>query len=541
MNTLIDKTNTKILIIDDEPGIRNLLSYELGLQGYSVTTAPNGEEGIELVKKDKFNLLLSDVKMPRMDGIQVLEAAKKIDPDIEVIMITGFGTIGTAVDAIKKGAYDFVQKPFNLDEILTLVEKALEKADLKALVTLYETSKAIFSAIKLDDLLPILIALSLKLLKADDVSIMLKDENGELRIAASHGLETEDDRSLRLRLGDKFMKNTKERPEISFIVGPLENEQELSGMGNVSRVRSAVICPLLSKTKSLGVLIAAKTKSEIQFNYSDQRYADIFASQVSQAVDNAQLYNELEKKVSALNEAYGKLTEAHKELIQSEKLAAIGQLSAGVAHELNNPLTIVIGLTELMLEDKTQTQEKINDLQSIKTQAERCRSIILNLLQFAQKNETEKKSVQINSIIEKTIELWRYNVSNAKIAIIRDFDPSLSHTVVNPFLMQQVFINILNNAHFAMGSTEKPQITIKTANEGKNIRITFKDNGCGIEENIIGKIFDPFFTTKDVGKGTGLGLSITYGIVREHGGDIRVESKEGEGSMFIIDLPVVAQ
>lgn len=372
MNNLIDRANTKILIIDDEPGIRNLLSYELSLQGYSVTTAPNGEEGVELVKKDKFNLILSDIKMPRMDGIQVLEAVKEIDPDIEVIMITGFGTIGTAVNAIKKGAYDFVQKPFNLDEILTLVEKALEKADLKALVALYETSKAIFSSIKLDDLFPILISLSIKLLKADDVSIMLKDENGELRIAASYGLGSDDDRSLRLRLGDKFIKDTKERPEISFIVGPLENEQDFSGIGNVSKVRSAVICPLLSKTRSLGVLVAAKTKSELQFNYSDQRYADIFASQVSQAIDNAQLYSELEKKVSALNEAYSKLTEVHKELIQSEKLAAVGQLSAGVAHELNNPLTIVIGLTELLLEDADQPVEKINDLQSIKKQAERC-------------------------------------------------------------------------------------------------------------------------------------------------------------------------
>lgn len=106
--------------------------------------------------------------------------------------------------------------------------------------------------------------------------------------------------------------------------------------------------------------------------------------------------------------------------------------------------------------------------------------------------------------------------------------------------MQQVFINIMNNANFAMCNTEKPTITIRTSNEGNNIRIIFKDNGCGIEENTIGKVFDPFFTTKDVGKGTGLGLSITYGIVRDHGGDIRVESKQGEGSTFIIDLPVEA-
>jgi len=541
MNPLIDRANTKILVIDDEPGIRNLLSYELGLQGYSVTTAPNGEEGIELVSKSKFNLILSDIKMPRMDGIQVLEAVKKIDPDIEIIMITGFGTIGTAVDAIKKGAYDFVQKPFNLDEILTLVEKALEKADLKSLVTLYETSRAIFSAIKLDDLLPILISLSQRLLKADDISIMLKNENGELEISASQGLSDENDRSVRLLIGEKFLKNVKPLPDNSFIIGSISNDKDFKDIPKVERVKSALLCPLLSKTRTLGILCAARTSSELQFNYADQRYANIFASQVSQAIDNAQLYSELESKVSALNEAYGKLSEVHRELIQAEKLSAIGQLSAGVAHELNNPLTIVIGLTELLLENKDQPEDKLKDLESIKKQAERCRAIILNLLQFAQKNETDKRSVQINSTLESTIELWGYNTANSKIEIVKEFDPSLGQIVVNNNQMQQVFINIMNNAQFALAGREKPRLTIKTSREGNNIRISFADNGCGIPEKIIGRIFDPFFTTKSVGSGTGMGLSITYGIVKEHGGEIRVESKEQVGSTFIIELPCAGQ
>jgi len=421
---------------------------------------------------------------------------------------------------------------------LTLVEKALEKADLKALVALYETSKAIFSYIKIEDLLPTLISLSVKLLKSEDISIMLKDINGELRSAATFGLDNESDKTMRLRLAQKFIKNTKGRSDVSFITGPTEHDTEFSDIINAKHIKSAIICPLLSRSRSLGVLCAARTNSEIPFSSADQRYADIFASQISQALDNARLFADIENKVSALNEAYGKLSEIHKELIQSEKLAAVGQLSAGVAHELNNPLTVVIGLAELLLEDAGESAEKRADLESIKKQAERCRGIILNLLQFAQKNETDKKPVQINSLLEKTIELWSYNTQNSKITIVKDFGQNLPLTAVTQFQIQQVFINIMNNAHFALIDISNPELKIRTFYEDNKIKISFSDNGSGIPENIVGKIFDPFFTTKKVGKGAGLGLSITYGIIKEHNGDIKVESKEKEGSTFIVELPV---
>jgi signal transduction histidine kinase/DNA-binding response OmpR family regulator len=537
MTEQADKTQIKIMIIDDEPGIRSLLSYELGLQGYSVSTATNGEEGVDLIKKDKFNLVISDIKMPKMDGLQVLEAVKNINPDIEVIMITGFGTIGTAVNAIKKGAYDFIQKPFNLDELLTLVDKALEKAELKALVALYETSKAIFSSIKIDDLMPTLIDLSMKLLKSEDISIMLRDINGELQLSASSGLETESDKVLRLKIAQDFLNNIHEHSSVSNIISPIEDKKS-PDTTNAKQIKSAILCPLLSRSKSLGVLCAARTISDTSFSSADQRYADIFASQISQALDNAQLFADLESKVTALNEAYGKLSEIHNELIKSEKLAAVGQLSAGVAHELNNPLTVVIGLAELLLDSEDVTGEKRTDLESIKKQAERCRSIILNLLQFAQKNDTEKKPVQINSLLEKTIELWSYNTQNSKISIIKDLDPKLPMTAATQFQIQQVFINIMNNANFALINKPDPKIRIRTFFEDNKIRISFTDNGSGIPENITGKIFDPFFTTKEVGKGTGLGLSITYGIIKEHNGDIKVQSKLNEGSTFTVELPV---
>ena len=142
--------SAKILVVDDELGIRDMLSYELSSHDYGVVTAVNGEDALEKLRREKFQLVISDVKMPRMDGMEMLEAIKKLDPDVEVIMSTGFGTIETAVSAMKKGAYDFIQKPFNIDEILVLIEKALEKNELKILLGVYETSKAVLASLKLD-------------------------------------------------------------------------------------------------------------------------------------------------------------------------------------------------------------------------------------------------------------------------------------------------------------------------------------------------------------------------------------------------------
>ncbi|MBN1824349.1 MAG: response regulator [Endomicrobiales bacterium] len=543
MNQNLDKSSIKILVIDDEEGIRNLLSYELGLQGYSVSTAPSGEDGLELIKKNKYQLVITDIKMPKMDGIRVLEATKKIDPEVEVIVITGFGTIGMAVEAIKKGAYDFIQKPFNLEEILSLVEKALEKAELKVLVALYETSKAVFSTIKFEDLLPTLISISLQILKADDVSIILLNNDGEPEIAASHGIEDDYSTKLRLLLAKNILQKLEKTPEKEnvFLLGPLEKNPEFAKIDEKKQIKSGLVCPLISKTKITGIVCAARTKNEIPFNFSDQRYANIFASQISQAVENAQLYKELEHKIKALNEAYAKLSTTQKELVQSEKLAAIGQLSAGVAHEINNPLTIVIGLTELQLEDMDLADEKKADLISIKQQAERCRNIILNLMQFAQKNETEKKSVQINELILKTLELYEFNLQKAKISVSKEFSPNLPLTTVNPYQIQQVFLNIFNNAQDALKKTKSPKLSIKTEFKDNKIMAHITDNGCGIPSSRISKIFDPFFTTKEVGKGVGLGLSIAYGIIKEHNGEIRAESKEGEGSTFAVELPVVSE
>lgn len=418
-----------------------------------------------------------------------------------------------------------------------------EKTEFKAVFALYEMSKALFSKLKLENLLPLLVEHSLKLLKADDISIMLIDKDKNLFIAAAtpqpNFQSNEHKKTTRLAIGERVAGKVAEWRESVLIVGPLVNDPRFAGIESREEIQSSLIYPLLSKTDILGVLCATRTKNKIPFNQGDQQYADIFVSLVSQAIDNARLYQELEQKIEMLDKSYKQLSDTQYQLIQSEKLAGIGQLAAGVAHELNNPLTSVIGLVDLLLSDEGEDDplQKKEDLKIVKEQAVQCSQIISHLLQFSKKHPPHKELSSINEIVQKTLNLIQYKFKS-EIKIIKELDASNPCLSVDPYQIQQVFINILNNAYDALKGRPQAQILVKTTLNSNKINIIFKDNGVGLSEKIIPKIFDPFFTTKEVGKGTGLGLSVSYGIIKEHGGDILVNSKFGEGAEFIVQLPL---
>ena len=227
------------------------------------------------------------------------------------------------------------------------------------------------------------------------------------------------------------------------------------------------------------------------------------------------------------------------QLIQAEKLSTVGQLVSGVAHELNNPLAGVIGYSQLLLTSDCDAQIKA-DLQKISREAERARRIVQNLLTFARRHKPEKTLVDINSIVEDTIEIRAYEMKVNNITVIPDLDRQGPRTMADFHQLQQVFLNLLNNAIDAMcvdsaGGT----LTVKTSRQDDHITVAISDTGPGIGKDHIRKVFDPFFTTKDVGKGTGLGLSIAYGIVQEHGGSLKVESRDG--ATFTVKLPIIEE
>ena len=247
-----------------------------------------------------------------------------------------------------------------------------------------------------------------------------------------------------------------------------------------------------------------------------------------------------------LEDADKGISELNEQLIQSDKMAALGKMAAGIAHEINNPLA-VIGekagwMQDLLLDEKFQESENLKEyvtsIDKIEEHVERARKVTHNMLGFARRMEHRLDDVDINRVLSQTIELLQNHAQINNIEISRDFQPNLPIIASDQSQLQQVFLNLMNNA---IDAIEKDGlIEVNTRKEGSHVVIGVKDNGPGIPDKHLTKIFDPFFTTKEVGKGTGLGLSVSYNIIEKLGGLITVESKLSEGTHFCVKLPIVS-
>jgi two-component system NtrC family sensor kinase len=229
-------------------------------------------------------------------------------------------------------------------------------------------------------------------------------------------------------------------------------------------------------------------------------------------------------------------------LLQSEKMSSVGQLVSGVAHELNNPLTGIMGFAQLLLlrelDDTAHRQ-----VETIYAEAERASKIVDNLLTFARRRKAQKEPANLNTLMERVLELLNYDLRVRNIETTLHLDPDLPETMVDANQLQQVFLNIIINAEQAMRAASdggEGTLRISSSHADGMVRIVFKDSGPGMSSETMRRIFDPFFTTKEAGEGTGLGLAISYGIIEEHGGRIWAESEVGRGTSFVIEVPVVA-
>lgn len=509
-----------ILVVDDEPQIAEMISASLQLHGYAVSVVYDGNQAVKKIASEKFDLVITDIQMPGMDGITALGEMKKIDPELEVIIATGHGTMGTAIQSMRKGAFDYLHKPFEIKELLAVVGKALEKRKFN------DITKAIFSTIKPEELLRVTIDSVTRILKAEESLLVLPDKDGRLKVAVSEGLEDEARLNSRLGLCDRMMGRLGVEAKSVILIDEPAKDKAFSDLPGISEIKCALFLPLMEENKPSGLININRTQEGEYFTEDDLQRAKIFGSLVNLALRNSNLYRQLQ--------------ETQSQLIQAEKMSALGQLAGGLAHEINNPLSGILGLTQLVLENTKPDSQNFTDLKDIEKAVFRCKKIIVSLLSFARQEKTRMEPVNINEVIEETLTLCARQMELKSVRIAREFGQGLPMVTGDYQQLMQVFLNLFTNARDAM--PEGGELTVGTSllkdPAGRElIMTTVSDTGTGIKPEILASVFDPFFTTKPVGKGTGLGLSVCLGIINRHNGTIKAHNRPGGGTTFTIGLP----
>jgi two-component system NtrC family sensor kinase len=252
------------------------------------------------------------------------------------------------------------------------------------------------------------------------------------------------------------------------------------------------------------------------------------------------LIDQLEENLNQLAQSHKELSATQQQLIQSEKMASVGQLAAGVAHEVNNPLGTILLYSHMLLEKLGNKDARREELEIIAKEATRCRDIVRGLLDFARQRKLQIENIDLNKIVSEVLALAEKQPSFQKVEVIKALEPSLPLMSGDPIQLKEVFLNIVSNAGEAMPEGGKMMVSSRFNNGGGNVEVVIRDTGLGIPAENLNKIFMPFFTTKKIGQGTGLGLAIAYGIVKMHRGSIDVESKPKEGTTFVVKLPLAS-
>ena len=660
-----------ILIVDDEIELKNVLVESLNSQGYRTTGLTSGAAALAALRTQTFDVMLTDLMMPGMDGITLVQESLKLDPHLISIVMTGQGTIQTAVDAIKVGAFDYVLKPFRLQTLLPLLARAmnlrqvqLENMQLRETVAIYELAQTITHTLDPQTVINKLADAVLRQTDADQVSVLLpiNDGTGDLYVATVRG-------------GDRFRLLGQRVPLDHTISGWVAREREaliLEGEIKDERFRplwphpeiaSAISIPLLVANKVVGTVNINALNRLRPFTIAQMKVLTVLAATAAAALESASLYTQVRQAeakyrlifenavegifqatpdqrlltvnpsmarilgysspheliddfnatgrrlwthsetfdaitaalaatgvveglaieaarkngesiwlslnlrlvkdengvtiyhegtiedITARTEAEAHRKELEQQLRQSQKMEAIGQLAGGVAHDFNNLLTAINGYSSLALQRADPDDRLRGYLEEIKKAGERAANLTRQLLAFGRKQMLKPVPLNLNDVVSEMSKMLRRLIGE-DIFFDAIFDPALKQIRADPGQIEQVLVNLVVNSRDAMpqGGT----LTIETANfdidhdfasrhlglsAGSYVVLTVSDNGCGMEEKTKARIFEPFFTTKEKGRGTGLGLSTVYGIVTQSGGNIRVYSEPGEGTVFKVFLP----
>lgn len=512
-----------ILVADDESEARDYFRDALTRAGHSVTTTENGATAIEELRRADYDVIISDVNMPEVDGLGLLAAVKERSADTEVIMATGFGTMDTAIKALRLGAFDFIVKPLERCTLLAAVERAIEHRALHSTAALFQASQVIFANRDPQRLPEVIVETAMKVMGADDVSLMLLDADDKLYIACSHGLAPEIRSQVRIAVGERVAGRVAASRRPLLLPGRLAEHALTADLTPLQDVGSSIIHPLVAGERLVGVLNLSRARNRRPFGSRDFERAAVIASQILLALENVQLI---------------------RRLVGADRLVALGQLAAGVAHEIRNPLSCVVANHAHLADRIEQLGARSDELREVLADLDHATARILDIVRdLATLGRSDETTPPIRFDVKDALSsALRICAARLRDRATVELDLASGLCVVgNPGRLSQVFVNLLLNAADAFADKlGKHEIAVSARLQGERVIVAVADNGSGIAPEHLGRIFEPFFTTKRPGAGTGLGLPISRDIVARHGGEMRVESTLGVGTTFSILLPAAA-
>lgn len=510
------KNNLKLLVIDDDDSIRKVLTVTLQDAGYQVFTEANGESGLKTFADERPDIVITDLRMPGVDGISVLKEIKAIDPDTEVIVITAYGEMDLAIEALQLKASDFVTKPISATALEVAIDRAKERLDLTLELREYT---AVIEKRWLDtaEELAKTYQFQRNLIESSIDGIIGCDPDGKVIIfnkASETVLGYPKEVVLRKLTIDHF-----------FPPGQYDELKEKiysDEYGGVNRLT-------LYETRLVaisGQLIPAQFSGAVLHEGEEE-------------IGSVAFFRDL-REIRRLEQQFADQAR----LLHQDKMISLGRLAASVVHEINNPLAGVLNYARLMLKIMTRGpltqdhQEKFTAyLNLMENETDRCSKIVSNLLAFSRKSELEFTDVSINELVEKCLMLSGHKLKLSNIAIERQLQDGLPVARGDYNQLQQCIINLIFNSIDAMPEGGKLVVATSHAASDRTVSIRVTDTGCGISKDDLPHIYEPFFTTKTEGQGLGLGLSMVEGIIERHKGKIDVVSELGKGTTFTLTLP----
>jgi signal transduction histidine kinase len=417
-----------------------------------------------------------------------------------------------------------------------VIEIEKETENLKKISALNAIAATVSQSLNLEEILNSTLEKVLEVMRIETGAIALVDrETKRLAFTVHRGFPEEllhEANSLRLEQG---LTEQAARSGAPILIQDISEEVDLSEIElemEKEGFRSLACIPLKSKEKVLGVMDIVSHDVR-QFAPQDVELLTSIGNQIGVAIDNARLFHDL-------NGAYEDLATAKAHLFQSAKLSAVGEFAAGIAHEIRNPLTTIIGDAQLLMADMKPDQPEYASLKAIERSGQRASKVIRNLLAFSRQEEYELAATDINGTIDSALSLIAYQIERSHITITKDLAKDLPPVPASTHHLEEAWINLLINARDAIPAGQRGEIRVTSRLDGlgKAVQVLISDNGIGIPEENLDRVLEPFFTTKDISEGTGLGLYITYKIIDRHNGTIELDSEVGKGTTVTVILPV---